>query len=158
MTRRRDAIRCGIAASLAIARFAQAQSAARVWRIGYIGTLPPQTNAMTQGYWDAFTQALAERGYVEGRNLAAAQKFRMPTIAYLRSDSAGVLMTYGPNRALYFPRAVAIADKILKGDRPGDLPIEGPDHFELVINLKIAKALGLTIPQSLLLRADEVIE
>ena len=81
-----------------------------------------------------------------------------PGSTCLKCDSAGVLMTYGPNRALYSARAVTIADKILKGDRPGDLPIEMPDHFELVINLKIAKALGLTIPKLLLLRADEVIE
>ena len=96
--------------------------------------------------------------FQRGQFGSAAQKYRLPTIAYLKSDSAGVLMTYGPNQKLYFPRAVVIADKILRGEKSGDLPIEGPDHFELAINLKIAKALGLTIPQSLLLRADEVIE
>jgi putative ABC transport system substrate-binding protein len=67
-------------------------------------------------------------------------------------------MSCGPNREDYFPRAVVLADKILKGGRAGELPIEGPDRFELLINLKTAKALGLTIPQTLLLRADEVIE
>ena len=81
-----------------------------------------------------------------------------PGSTCLKCDSAGVLMTYGPNRALYSARAVAIADGILKGDKPGDFPIKGPDQFELLINLKIAKALRLTIPQSLLLRADEIIE
>jgi putative ABC transport system substrate-binding protein len=90
---------------------------------------------------------------------AAAQKHRLPAISYLKNYAqAGVLMTYGPIQELYFPRAVVLADKILKGDKPGDLPIEGPDRFELVINRKTAKAIGLTIPQSLLLRADEVIQ
>ena len=90
---------------------------------------------------------------------AAAQKYRIPTIAWLKIYiRAGVLMTYGIVQELYFARAMVYADKILKGERPGDLPIEGPDRFELAINLKTAKALGLTIAQSLLLRADEVIE
>ena len=88
-----------------------------------------------------------------------AQKYRLPAIAFQANQAhTGVLMSYGPKREHYFPRAVILADKILKGEKPGDLPIEGPDRFELTINLKTAKALGLTIPQSLLLRADEVIQ
>ena len=88
-----------------------------------------------------------------------AVQHRLPGICLFRGYAeAGLLLTYGPNREDLNRRAAAYTDKILKGARPADLPVAEPTKFELVINLKTAKALGLTIPPSLLLRADQVIE
>jgi len=88
-----------------------------------------------------------------------AIKNRLPTIAvFPQNVREGMLMSYGPNLAEQYRRVGTYIDKILKGAKPADLPVEQPTKFDLVINLKTAKALGLTIPQSLLQRADEVIQ
>jgi len=98
--------------------------------------------------------------YVRRQQIAElALEHRLPAIHALREYAqAGLLLSYGTNLPDLYRRAATYVDRILKGARPGDLPVEQPTKFELVINLKTAKALGLTIPQSLLLRADEVIE
>jgi ABC-type uncharacterized transport system substrate-binding protein len=119
----------------------------------------------------AFSEAVRER--VEGlipvsspmfathkrEIVSLAAQYRIPAM-YEHRDfvDAGGLMSYGPNLDDVFRRAAAYVDKILKGAKPGEMPIEQPTKFELVINMKTAKALGLTIPPSLLLRADQVIE
>ena len=93
------------------------------------------------------------------RIIAFAAKHRLPVMYQLKENVyRGGLMSYGPIRDDLVRRAATYVDKILKGAKPGDLPVEQPTRFELVINLKTAKALGLTIPQSLLLRADQVIQ
>jgi len=115
----------------------------------------------------AVSRAHAEALYVIGDPFFFAQrttllkraaKARLPVIGGAREfANDGALMSYGPNLADVFRRSAGYVDKILKGARPGDLPIERPTKFELVVNLKTAKALGLIVPQSILQQADEVI-
>jgi putative ABC transport system substrate-binding protein len=115
---------------------------------------------MTRARADALTVLPSNMFFREHRRLVdLAAKNRLPAVYTSREFvDAGGLMSYGANLADLFRRAATYVDKILKGAKPGDLPVEQPTKFELVINLKTAKALGLTIPQSVLARADELIQ
>jgi putative ABC transport system substrate-binding protein len=94
-----------------------------------------------------------------GQVVALTTQYRLPTVYSFREFvESGGLMSYGPDLRALYRRAAEYVDKILKGVPPGDLPVEQPTQFELVVNLKAARALGLTIPQSILQRADEVIQ
>jgi putative ABC transport system substrate-binding protein len=104
-------------------------------------------------FWDPMFYAHS------GRLMRLALSSRLPAISTFREFvGAGGLMAYGPNLGDIFRGAASYVDKILKGAKASDLPVEQPTRFELVINLRTAKALGLTIPQSVLIRADEVIQ
>ena len=91
--------------------------------------------------------------------ISAAARNNVPAVyavSYWVRD--GGLLSYGPDPVDLFRRAATYVDRILRGTKPGDLPVQFPTKFEMVVNLKTAKAIGFTVPQSILLRADEVIE
>jgi putative ABC transport system substrate-binding protein len=117
-------------------------------------------STMTKERTEALVQVPSTMLFNERRHIVAlVTKHRLPSMFHAREFvELGGLISYGASITDLYRRAATYVDKILKGARPADLPVEQPTKFELVINLKTAKALGLTIPQSLLLRADEVIQ
>ena len=144
----------------------EVQAAAKVLHLS-VTSLPVRNHDQLGGAFVAIVKeradavvVLADRIFLHNRERIAdfAITNRLPGMnAYRELVEAGGLMSFGPSYAVMHRQAATYVDKILKGARPGDLPVEQPAKFELVINLKTAKALGVTIPQSLVLRADEVI-
>jgi putative ABC transport system substrate-binding protein len=130
------------------------------WAVRDADELDGAFSAMTRGRVGALF-VFGDRMFYDRRTriVALAAKHRLPAIYIWRAAAMdGGLMSYGADRSDWPRRAALYVDKILKGAKPGDLPVEQPTKFELVINLKTAKTLGLKIPQAILIRADEVIQ
>jgi putative tryptophan/tyrosine transport system substrate-binding protein len=163
---RRVAVMANVGASIGVLEMDEVQAAARKLGLEVVPLeirraedIGPALESV-KGDADALyvvTEPLVNTNRVRINTLANAE--RLPTVhAEKVYVEAGGLMSYGPNYPELFRRAAEQVDKILHGAKPGDLPVEQPTKFELVINLKTAKALSLAVPQTLLARADEVIE
>jgi putative ABC transport system substrate-binding protein len=131
-----------------------------VLRATAIDDLVNAFNTVRRSHYDGLVVIMTPFTYEERTAITqTATAARLPAMFEAREFVvAGGLVSYGPSQSELFRRAAVYVDKILKGAKPGDLPVEQPTKFELVINLKTAKALGLTIPPSVLGRADQVIE
>ncbi len=165
-TLRRLAIMANVGSPVAVLDMLEVQEAARTlglevatFEIRRAEDIAPAFEAF-QGRADALyvcSDPLVNTNRIHIGTLALAA--RLPTMYVAREFvEAGGLMSYGPNYPVLFRRAAEFVDKVLRGTKPADIPVEQPTKFELVINLKTAKALGLTVPSTLLARADEVIE
>jgi putative ABC transport system substrate-binding protein len=145
----------------------EAQAAARAlevtlqtYRVQAPGEIEGAFTAMIQGRSEALLVLPHPTFVLHAQQIVAlAAQSRLPAMYFQRAHvQAGGLLAYAPDRIAIWRRVGAYVDRIFKGANPGDLPVEQPTKFDLIINMKAAKALGLTIPQSLLMRADEVIE
>jgi putative ABC transport system substrate-binding protein len=163
---RRLAIMANIGSPIGVLETSEVQAAARTLGLDVVASeirraedIAPAIDAL-KGRADALyvvTEALVNTNRIRLNTLALGA--RLPTLHGVRDYvEAGGLMSYGPNFPDLFRRAGEYVDKILRGAKPGGIPVEQPTKFDLAINLTTAKALGLTIPESFLLRADEVIE
>jgi putative ABC transport system substrate-binding protein len=132
----------------------------RVMEVRHPSELGPAFTAIVRARTQAVVLAPGPFIFTHRMQIAdLAAKAKVPLAGWDRElAESGALISYGPNRFRMLRRAAAYADKILKGAKPADLPVEGPTEFELVVNLKTTKALGLTIPKSVLSRADDVIK
>jgi putative ABC transport system substrate-binding protein len=185
MRRWRAILLGGILSAASVNVSAQPQEAGRTYRVGFLAMGSP---AVTEPMLGHFRMAMSELGYVDEldamfasivrakvdaavfladpmffgqRNRIAelALRSHLPTgFARRENVDAGGLLAYGPSLSQQIRRAASFVDRILRGARPSDLPVEQPTRPEFVINLKTAKALGLNIPASISMRADEVIE